>query len=383
MTITLGLLPVQAISMAARLIVRPFWCLTLLWSLSLPQAQAQDRPGVALEKVTRSGIISEVSLNGTVNALRVSQLSAAVAGLVDSVQVEAGDRVAAGDPLIGLDEEEATFELESARAEAEEAQARLDEARRRFAEARSVGAGRNIAATEVSTRESEVAATEAALARLKAEEAHRQVLHDRHSIEAPYDGVVSSRSADLGEWVTPGDTLLTLVDTTNLRLDFRVPQSYYQRIDDNARLLATTVGTDTEPVPLTIDSLVPVNDPQARTFLLRATGDEALQVLPGMAVKATLQVSTGEQGLTVSRDAINRYPEGRVTVWIAEPVSDSDHEVRDKEYEVREKRVEIGSGFSDRVEILSGLGGTEQVVVRGNESLQEGARVTLAERSAR
>lgn len=273
MTITLGLLPVQAISMAARLIVRPFWCLTLLWSLSLPQAQAQDRPGVALEKVTRSGIISEVSLNGTVNALRVSQLSAAVAGLVDSVQVEAGDRVAAGDPLIGLDEEEATFELESARAEAEEAQARLDEARRRFAEARSVGAGRNIAATEVSTRESEVAATEAALARLKAEEAHRQVLHDRHSIEAPYDGVVSSRSADLGEWVTPGDTLLTLVDTTNLRLDFRVPQSYYQRIDDNARLLATTVGTDTEPVPLTIDSLVPVNDPQARTFLLRATGD--------------------------------------------------------------------------------------------------------------
>ncbi|WP_227370456.1 efflux RND transporter periplasmic adaptor subunit [Halomonas sp. M20] len=355
----------------------------MLWCLSVLSAQAQDRPGVALEKVTRTDIISEVRLNGTVNALRTSQLSAAVAGLVDSVQVNAGDRVAAGDLLIGLDEKEATLELQSARAESAEAQALLAEARRRFTEAESVGAGRNIAATEVSARESEVSATEAALARLKAEEARRQVLHERHSIKAPYDGVVSSRSADLGEWVTPGDTLLTLVDTTNLRLDFRVPQSYYQRIDDNARLLATPVGTEAEPVSLTIDSLVPVNDPQARTFLLRTTGGDELQVLPGMAVKATLQVATGEQGLTVSRDAINRYPEGRVTVWIAEPVSGSDDEVREKEYEVREKRVEIGAGFSDRVEILSGLDGTEQVVVRGNESLQEGARVTQAPRSAR
>ena len=95
-----------------------------------------------------------------------------------------------------------------------------------------------------------------------------------------------------------------------------------------------------------------------------------------MAVQATLRVSTGEQGLTVSRDAINRYPDGRVTVWLAEPADEN-------LYEVREKRVELGAGFNNRLEILKGLEGDEQVVIRGNESLQEGAKVRLAERESR
>lgn len=204
-------------------IVRKLSVLVGLLCFALSQAQAQDRPDVELERVEEADIISEVSLNGTANALRTSLLSTAVAGLVEDVRVETGDRVSRGDLLVGLDDEQAEFELESARAEASEAQARLDEARRRLTEARSVGAGRNIAATEVSARESEVAATDATLARLRAEEKRRQVVLDRHRIEAPFDGVVSDRISDLGEWVTPGDELLTLVDTTNLRLDFRVP----------------------------------------------------------------------------------------------------------------------------------------------------------------
>lgn len=134
-------------------------------------------------------------------------------------------------------------------------------------------------------------------------------------------------------------------------------------------------GADQEPVTATIESLVPVSDPQARTFLMRATGPEELKVLPGMAVQATLRVSTGEQGLTVSRDAINRYPDGRVTVWIAEPAEDD-------LYEVREKRVEVGSSFDNRMEILSGLEGGEEIVIRGNESLEDGAKVRLAERGS-
>ncbi|MGO1503185.1 MAG: efflux RND transporter periplasmic adaptor subunit [Marinobacter sp.] len=350
--------------------------LAVLWCVSLLQAQAQERPGVALEQVTRSAIISDVSLNGTVSALRSSRLSVAVSGLVNRVGVDVGDRVEAGDALVRLDDELAALQLKSARAATQEAAARLEEAQRRFAEAESVGIGRNIAATEVTARESEVAATQANLARLRAEEAHRQALLQRHTIKAPYAGVISDRNADLGEWVAPGDALMTLVDITHLRLDFRVPQDYYQKIDGRTELLALTGSAPGKTIPLNIESVVPVNDPQARTFLLRASDDGALRLLPGMAVEARLRVATGEEGLTVSRDAINRYPEGRVTVWIAEPVSDA-------EYEVREKRVEIGAGFGDRTEVLSGLDGGEQVVVRGNESLQEGARVRLAERSAR
>ncbi|WP_449285612.1 efflux RND transporter periplasmic adaptor subunit [Marinobacter sp. PE14] len=345
----------------------------LVCSLFSIGAGAQDLPGVQLETVSSDDIVQEVTLNGTVNALRVSGMSAAVAGLLDEVRVETGDRVSRGDVLVELDDEMVTWELAAARAEAEEARSRLEEARRRLREARSVGAGRNIAATEVSARESEVAASEATLARLEAARRQVEVRVGRHRVTAPFDGVVSQRSRDLGEWVTPGDQLLTLVDTDNLRLDFQVPQAFFKRIDDNSRLL---VQNGQELSIATIDVLVPVNDPQSRTFLLRAIKPESVKLLPGMSVQAILRVTTGERGLTVSRDAINRYPEGRTTVWIAEP-GDEDT------WTVSEKRVRLGTGFEGRVEVISGLEAKQKVVVRGNESLSEGITVRIAERESR
>lgn len=346
--------------------------LALLWLWS-PGAAAQELPGVQLETVGSGTILQEVTLNGTVTALRTSAISASVSGLLDQVQVETGDRVARDDVLVALDDELARWELEAARADTQQARTRLDEAERRLSEARSVGAGRNIAATEVSARESEVAASRAALARLEAAQRQVAVRLDRHRVTAPFDGVVSERARDIGEWVTPGDQLLTLVDTDNLRADFQVPQEFYARIDDSSRLLIH--GEDGRS-QATIDVLVPVNDPRARTFLLRAIKPEAVRLLPGMAVQATLQVTTGEQGLTVSRDAINRYPEGRVTVWLAEQ-TDGDT------WTVREKRVYLGAGFDGQVEVTRGLEQGQQVVVRGNESLTEGMEVRLAERESR
>ena len=334
---------------------------------------AQDLPGVQLETVSSEDIVQEVTLNGTVNALRVSGMSTAVAGLLDKVRVEAGDRVSRGDVLVELDDEMVTWELAAARAEAEEARTRLDEAQRRLREARSVGAGRNIAATEVSSRESAVAASEATLARLEAARQQVEVRAGHHRVTAPFDGVVSQRSRDLGEWVTPGDQLLTLVDTDNLRLDFQVPQAFFKRIDDNSRLL---VQNGQELSKAAIEVLVPVNDPQSRTFLLRAIKPESVRLLPGMSVQAVLRVTTGARGLTVSRDAINRYPEGRTTVWIAEPGDDDT-------WTVSEKRVRLGTGFEGRVEVTSGLEAGQKVVVRGNESLSEGISVRIAERESR
>ena len=331
----------------------------LVLSVVSPGVAAQDLPGVQLETVNPGTIRQEVTLNGTVTALRVSGISASVAGLLEQVEVETGDRVARGDTLVALDDELARWELEAASAEVEEARSRLEEAERRLTEARSVGAGRNIAATEVSARDSEVETSRAAL--------------ERHRVTSPFDGVISQRSRDIGEWVTPGDQLLTLVDTGNLRLDFRVPQDFYARVDDNTRLLVHAGG---DRVPANIDLLVPVNDPQARTFLLRGVKPEPVRLLPGMAVQATLQVTTGEQGLTISRDAINRYPEGRVTVWLAEP-DDGDT------WTVREKRVYLGAGFDGKVEVTRGLEQGQKVVVRGNESLTEGMRVKISERESR
>ncbi len=348
------------------------WVMVILTGVASPGVFAQDRPSVRLEAVAEQAVVQEASLNGTVNPLRSSGISASVAGLLKTLHVDVGDRVVAGDLLAELDHELVDWQSRAAGAEVEEARARLAEADRRLQEARSVGAGRNIAATEVSARESEVAAATASLARLEAERQQIDVQVDRHRLVAPFDGVVSHRSLDLGEWVTPGTELLRLVDTDNLALDFQVPQDYFARLNDDSELW---VSHHNDQIEADIVTLVPVNDAQSRTFLLRADRPGNLAVLPGMAVRATLRITTGERGLTVPRDAINRYPEGRVTVWVAE-LAENDT------YTVSEKRVWPGTSFSGRVEITRGLDGGEQVVVRGNENLSEGVTVRIAERES-
>ncbi|WP_228704106.1 efflux RND transporter periplasmic adaptor subunit [Marinobacter nauticus] len=347
------------------------WIMFILTSAS-SGVLAQDKPSVRIETVAEQEVVQEVSLNGTVNSLRSSRISASVAGLLKALHVDIGDRVVAGDLLAELDHELVDWQSRAALAEVEEARARLAEAERRLREARSVGAGRNIAATEVSARESEVAAAEALLARLEAERQQIDVQVDRHRLVAPFDGVVSHRSLDLGEWVTPGTELLRLVDTDNLALDFQVPQDYFARLNDDSELW---VSHHNDQIEADIVTLVPVNDAQSRTFLLRADRPDNLPVLPGMAVRATLRVTTGERGMTVSRDAINRYPDGRVTVWIAKP--------EDKDtFTVNEKRVWPGASFSGQIEIIRGLEAGQQVVVRGNENLSEGVTVRIAERES-
>ncbi|GGO89386.1 MexH family multidrug efflux RND transporter periplasmic adaptor subunit [Marinobacterium nitratireducens] len=347
--------------------------LTLLLCTAALSVRAQNLPGVGLAEVESTAIFDEIRLNGTVNALSRSSLSTSVAGLVQDVQVDVGDRVERGDVLIQLNDELERHALESARAATQAARAQLQEARRRLTEARTVGAGRNIAQTEVRARESAVATLEAELARMVAEQARQASQVERHRLAAPYSGVISAKTSDLGEWVSPGDALLTLVDIEHLRLDFQVPQDFYPKLNEHTEVLIST--SPETAVGATIATAVPVSDPQLRTFLLRARPPAGLSLLPGMSVSATLRVFSGTQGLTVPRDAVNRYPEGRTTVWIAEPDGED-------AYRVREQRVDVGHGFANRVVIHSGLNGSEQVVARGNEGLSDGMRVTRAGRES-
>jgi len=347
------------------------WILAAGLATATVSTSAQDGPGVQLAGVEQSEIFEEVTLNGTVSAMRSSRLSASVEGLVDRVNAQPGDRVAEGDLLIELDDELAGLALSSARAESQEAEARLAEARRRLEEARSVGAGRNIAATEVRARESEVATADATLQRLNAAQQRQSALVRRHRIEAPFEGVIQTRHTDLGEWVTPGDPLLELVDINNLRLDFQVPQNMYNLIDDATELQISVDGSKSdERVSVEPEVLIPVSDSGARTFLLRASPPEKLRVLPGMSLTARLRVDTGREGLSVPRDAINRYPDGRVTVWIAKPADEGN-------YQVEEKRIEIGGSYRDRVVVTDGLEAGLKVVSRGNEALRQGMTVRV------
>lgn len=326
---------------------------------------------VSVESASTQPIQRIVRVNGTVTSPQDAMLSPSVGGLVQEIAVDAGDRVETGDLLVQLDPELSELSLEQARAAESEARSALQDARRRLAEAEEVGSERGIPETEIRSRRAEVSMDEAALEAASAAVRERAAVVRRHTITAPFTGAISQRLTAVGEWVNPGDQLVELVATEGLRFDFRVPQEHFSAITESTTVRVSLDAYPGREFDARVVAVVPVKDPTARTFLLRAVSDDAElpTVTPGMSARAALAFDTGRSAVTVPRDALLRYPDGRTTVWVL-----GGEEGRRV---VNERPVAIGLEFDGSVEIRSGIEDGARVVTRGNEVLRDGQTVTL------
>jgi len=335
---------------------------------------AKDRqPLVVVDNAESRNIIEEVPVTGTVAAVRVASLSTEVDGLVSSVAVEVGDRVKQGDTLLQLDSAIEALNLESSRAETLRIRAQLDDAKRRLKDAQRLSKQNNISLNELRLLQAEVESESAALKRQQADERRQQAVLQRHTLKAPFDGVISERMTETGEWVEPGSAVLTLVAVDDLRLEFRVPQDYFPRINDQSEILVNLDALPNRQFTAQIQAVVPVTDLSARTFLIHARlNTPSVGITPGMSAHGKLRLDTAQKGVIVSRDALIRYPDGRTTVWVVDQAS--------SEPEVSERLVKSGNSFNGLIAIREGLQAGEVVVIEGNESLQEGQQVRIQDK---
>jgi RND family efflux transporter MFP subunit len=357
---------ISALPLHRRFILAAALLATLL--LSAPAA-AQVAP-VELASVERRDIVETLRLTGSLTPPYSARLSPDVEGRLVSLEVDAGARVEKGDLLFRLDDELARLELQQAIAAEHEAEADLADARRRVVEVRSLVEEQSFPESEARSLESRVRRSEAVLERMRAERAYAAATLARHSLEAPFSGVIAERNADPGERVDSNSSVMRLVAIDRLQLDLRVPQSYFQRIAIGTRLTIRLDALPGQEIESRVARIVPVSDPEARTFLVRAEIDNREgRLTPGMSVRAVLRIGTDRQAEVVPRDALIRYPDGRTVVWVAEVEGDR--------HVVEERLVKTGLAFDDSIEIVDGLEAGEQVVIRGNESLRRGQQVRV------
>ena len=332
---------------------------------------AADRfPLVVVNTAQTDTVLEQVPLTGTITSARVAKVSAEVSGQVEVVNVEVGDRVETGAALIELDREIDQLTLAALQASTQQARAELADAKRRYQDVKRLREQRSISENEMRLRESEVEVDATTLKQKQAEEQRQQARVERHTLRAPFGGVIVERQTEAGEWIEPGSPVLTLVAVDDLRIEFRVPQEFYSRINTQSTLSITLDALPGRVFDGTIEAVVPVSDASSRTFLTHVKLDAGeARITPGMSVHGKLNLTTGRQGVVISRDAILRYPDGRVTVWVIEPDSDPPT--------VSEKRITTGHSFDGMITIREGIQAGDVVVVRGNESLQEGQQVRI------
>ncbi len=334
-------------------------CLGLV---SIP-AQGLDAPPVVVEKPETNAEPAVFRFPGSITAKREAELSPRVAGLVSVADAETGFTAKKDDVLVRLDDTIARIELKERELALEAAEAEKANAERRLNEARQLGDA-NFPRTERETREtafrlSEVAVQQAA----NALERQREIV-ERHQIIAPFDGVVVSKSAEVGEWVQTGNPVLQFVGTSELRLDLEVPQEQLDVVLQTQSASVYLSRREEQPIPARIEARSPKVNPQTRTFMVRLGLDSPPPyVKPGMSAEASFRPTIRGQQLVISRDAIIRYGDGRTVVWIVQTTGG--------ETRAKMREVTLGSTRGNRIEVLSGIEENEYVVVRGNESLQE------------
>ncbi len=299
---------------------------------------------------------------GEVRALDSARLAAGAAGAVTSVSAREGDRVSAGEVLLEVDPSLAGAELAAARAAAERGRVELAQAKRDLARVEQIDAG-VLAPSEVEAARARVEGLEAELRRLEASARLAGAQLGRHRIVAPFDGVVTDRLLDPGDWATPGAPALGLVSADALEVRAEVSLDVVVNLTPGSPVQLQGRG----PLEGRVLAVVPALDPGSRTALLRVEpGEHPRWLLPGAVVDVLLDIERADAGVVVPRDALVLGPvEQRVVKVVdgaAAPVSVEVLARSDVEVLVRSDELADG----------------DTVVVRGNERLRAGQSVQVS-----
>lgn len=298
----------------------------------------------------------EVSAIGTLRSEDSIVMRPELAGVVTAIGFQEGQPVRKGQLLIALDNSIYEAELAQAQASLTLSQANNQRAAELLTKGAASQRTRDESLSKMRMDEATVALARARMAKTR--------------ITAPYDGVAGLRKVAVGDYVTPGQDMVTLDVIDPIKLEFRVPELYLAQV-----AMGQTVKFQLDALPgQTFEAKVYAIDPQVdvdgRSLAIRARAGNGDRVLrPGLFARASLGLARHENAILIPEEAI--IPQG------------TDHFV----YKVTAGKaamtqVKTGLRRDGVVEILSGLSATDTVVTAGQLKLHDGAPVNIRSASA-
>ncbi|GAA6140907.1 efflux RND transporter periplasmic adaptor subunit [Hydrogenophaga sp. 5NK40-0174] len=309
---------------------------------------------VEVAEVQAENLRDEAQAVGTLRAVRSVTLKPETGGRIAHIGFDDGAPVKKGQLLVGLDDS-------LQRAELRQAQARLSIARANHVRNQELVAQRFVAQRVLEE-------SKAALEVAEAEVVLTQARLDRMRVLAPFDGTVGLRSINLGEFVTAGADLVGLQDTSELTVDFRLPERYLDKL---------AVG---QPVDVRFDALAgqafaaqvkaidPLLDADGRAVAVRASLPAAKNtpLRPGMFARVTVVFGEQTGVLMVPEEAV--VPDdGQQFVYRVEASQAAD---ATSPTLARRTAVTLGIRQAGKVQVTQGLSAGQQVVVAGQQRLK-------------
>ena len=306
---------------------------------------------------------SFVAINGT-------DVTTEAGGVVRAIEFEAGQPVQAGDVLLRLNtaNEEATLR-------SLEAAARLAAVQR--------DRWQQLAEDQlVSKDEAQTRATNAATAQAQAE-AQRALIAQK-TIRAPFSGVLGIRKVNLGQFVNPGDPIVSLQALNPIYLDFTLPEQQMGKVMEGTAVRATVDAIPGKVFDGRITAIEPQVDTNTRNFTAQATFQNPNTALrPGSFAHVSFDLGGERNVVVIPQTAVSFNPYGNAVFVIsrtkrAEGEKDMQGQpLTGDKLIVKQRFIKTGATRGDLIAVTEGLKAGETVVTSGLLKLRNDAEVTI------
>jgi RND family efflux transporter MFP subunit len=364
------------ISLNRFVLAMPLLVLTGCTARHAAPAAPPEVSGLATAKTEMVAIPSTTDAVGTVYAAESAVLSAQVSGRITAVLVHEGDVVRAGQPLLRLDDAQARAgvsrqdaSVASSRHQVEAAQTESELASSTLARYQILRDRKSVSSQEfdeVSRRaqaaHAQLESVRSQLAAVEAATSEARTVAGYAGVTAPFAGTITARHVDPGVLATPGMPLLEISKAGPLQLRATVDESLLPAMRVGATISATLPALSSSPIEGRVADIVPAADPATHSFLIKV----ALPAMAGLhsGMYGTAAVATGTRNALLLPAAAVVAHGSLHSVWVV-----------DENHIASLRYVTLGAPHGSWVEVLSGIGAGETVVLSPADRELAGVRV--------
>ena len=324
---------------------------------------SQQAPAVTVSTTTARMKAWQPQLTavGTVRAMRGIDVTTETAGLVRAIYFKSGDDIRKGQVLVQLNADADKALLHSLEAEAELAKTTYNRDKQQF----------DVKAISQATLD----VSQADFKSKKAQVDQQAAIVDKKTIRAPFKGRVGISIVNPGQYLNPGDHIVTLQSFDSVYVDFFLPQQDIARITLGQAVVVTTDTYPGRDFEGKITAINPKVDSKTRNIEIEATiANPRHDLLPGMFTSVQVKAGELEHYITLPQTAVTYNPYGE-TVFVVVQAGKKPH--GKPELIAKQTFVTTGSVRGDQVSVLKGIKVGDSVVTGGQLKLKSGNRVII------
>jgi membrane fusion protein (multidrug efflux system) len=332
----------------------------IYYRISSNKEQKGEGPGAGGPKpaMAVSGIVvspeefaNNLSLSGSIEANEQVEMRSEVSGIAEKIYFNEGARVSKGQVLVKINDIELRAQLNQARTRQNLASENARRAKLLFEK------------EAISREEYDIASADFKTAQAQTQLINAQIA--KTSIKAPFSGTIGLRSISPGTFVTPETLIATLVNSSQVKITFSVPEKYAAEIKQNSNIVFDVAGRD-EKFTAKIYALEPAVEEATRTLRVRAIADNKEgKLLPGTFANVVLPLEKIADAYLIPTEAIIPVQGGK-KVFVSE------------NGKAKEVKVQTGTRTAKDVVVLEGLKAGDTVITTGVLTLKADAPVRVS-----